>query len=332
MQYALSDWDAAIRTLNTAGERPPPVAEALLGAALLMVRAGRGDRSVIEEASRLRPTWSREGRIALYSGRAALEISEYDGDWQAALALVEDLVSVLGPLWLDPWFLARIEFSTLALGALSKAAAALPTDQRRQLAEPGRRLLADGRRSSVEGLPRGRVLGVEGRAWVARLEAEALRLRWLIGTDPPAADDLVTAWERAVAAFDYGNAVQAMRCRARLAAILRAVGRPAEAAVLAEEVGPVAAGLGARPVLEEIAPLLEASRARRESPTGLSALTDRERDVLELVQTGHSNRQIAQKLYISEKTVSVHVSNILAKLGVRSRTEAAALARSAAAR
>jgi DNA-binding NarL/FixJ family response regulator len=49
--------------------------------------------------------------------------------------------------------------------------------------------------------------------------------------------------------------------------------------------------------------------------------------VLRLVQTGHSNRQIASKLYISEKTVSVHVSNILAKLGVRSRTEAAALAR-----
>jgi DNA-binding NarL/FixJ family response regulator len=56
-------------------------------------------------------------------------------------------------------------------------------------------------------------------------------------------------------------------------------------------------------------------------------LTSRERDVLELVAQGRTNRQIATQLYISEKTVSVHVSNILAKLGVGSRTEAAAVAR-----
>jgi DNA-binding NarL/FixJ family response regulator len=48
--------------------------------------------------------------------------------------------------------------------------------------------------------------------------------------------------------------------------------------------------------------------------------------VLALLVEGRTNRQIASQLYISEKTVSVHVSNILAKLKVRSRTEAAALA------
>ena len=52
----------------------------------------------------------------------------------------------------------------------------------------------------------------------------------------------------------------------------------------------------------------------------------REREVLALLVEGRTNRQIASQLYISEKTVSVHVSNILAKLNVRSRTEAAALA------
>lgn len=55
-------------------------------------------------------------------------------------------------------------------------------------------------------------------------------------------------------------------------------------------------------------------------------LTRREQDVHRLVAAGHTNRRIAEELYISPKTASVHVSNILAKLGVSSRGEAAALA------
>ncbi|MCM3807648.1 AAA family ATPase [Streptomyces sp. DR7-3] len=55
-------------------------------------------------------------------------------------------------------------------------------------------------------------------------------------------------------------------------------------------------------------------------------LTPRERDVLRLVAAGRSNRQIAEELFISPKTASVHVSNILAKLRVSGRTEAAAVA------
>ena len=56
------------------------------------------------------------------------------------------------------------------------------------------------------------------------------------------------------------------------------------------------------------------------------ALTPREREVLALVADGRTNRQIAEALFISEKTASVHVSNILAKLGVTNRAEAAAVA------
>jgi DNA-binding CsgD family transcriptional regulator len=55
-------------------------------------------------------------------------------------------------------------------------------------------------------------------------------------------------------------------------------------------------------------------------------LTTREREVLVLVAGGHTNRRIADDLFISESTASVHVSNILGKLGVGSRTEAAAVA------
>ena len=58
----------------------------------------------------------------------------------------------------------------------------------------------------------------------------------------------------------------------------------------------------------------------------VASLTEREREVLRLVAQGKSNREIAAELFIAPKTASVHVSNILGKLGVTSRGEAAALA------
>jgi DNA-binding CsgD family transcriptional regulator len=101
-----------------------------------------------------------------------------------------------------------------------------------------------------------------------------------------------------------------------------AVGRLRRAALLAEH-------LGARPLAEQIAALL-----LRAAGTGNGARTERERlsltgrelEVLRLVTAGQSNREIAAALFISPKTASVHVSNILGKLGAATRTEAAARA------
>jgi DNA-binding NarL/FixJ family response regulator len=63
------------------------------------------------------------------------------------------------------------------------------------------------------------------------------------------------------------------------------------------------------------------------APTGASsALTARELDVLRLIAAGLSNRQIGNELFISSNTAGVHVSRILAKLDVRTRTQAAAVA------
>ncbi len=73
-------------------------------------------------------------------------------------------------------------------------------------------------------------------------------------------------------------------------------------------------------------PAPAAEAAGPADPAEELGLTPRERDVLRLVADGRSNRQIAEELFISPKTASVHVSNILAKLGVSGRTEAAAVA------
>ncbi|WP_322785129.1 helix-turn-helix transcriptional regulator [Streptomyces profundus] len=93
--------------------------------------------------------------------------------------------------------------------------------------------------------------------------------------------------------------------------------------------------LGAAPLRERVERLAQRARldlsARPEpkaapEPGDTFGLTPRERDVLGLVAAGRSNRQIAEELFISPKTASVHVSNILAKLEVTSRGEAAAVA------
>lgn len=64
----------------------------------------------------------------------------------------------------------------------------------------------------------------------------------------------------------------------------------------------------------------------RTGPRGVGVLSQREKEVLTLVTDGLSNAEIAERLFISQKTAGNHVSNILTKLGVRSRTEAAAFA------
>jgi DNA-binding CsgD family transcriptional regulator/tetratricopeptide (TPR) repeat protein len=100
------------------------------------------------------------------------------------------------------------------------------------------------------------------------------------------------------------------------------------AATRLEEAATLAADLGAKPLQTELDHLATRGRLRGQptpNPDPLG-LTPRETEVLALVAEGRSNRQIAETLFISAKTAGVHVSNILAKLNVTSRTEAAAVA------
>ena len=92
----------------------------------------------------------------------------------------------------------------------------------------------------------------------------------------------------------------------------------------------LAADLGADPLIREIALLARRGRIALDAFAGPGGgdlgLTGRELEVLRLVAAGRSNRDIANELFISPKTASVHVSNILGKLGAASRGEAAAKA------
>ncbi|HEY7918725.1 MAG TPA: AAA family ATPase [Streptosporangiaceae bacterium] len=146
-------------------------------------------------------------------------------------------------------------------------------------------------------------------------------------------DDAAQAWEAVGQPYPLAAALLRMA-----GAALGAGDRDAGGAGL-RRAAALAQDLGARPLSGDIA--LVARRARislsgGDEPTTAGAaaqvpgpalgLTAREYDVLRLVAAGHSNREIASELFISVKTASVHVSNILGKLGVASRGEAAATA------
>jgi DNA-binding CsgD family transcriptional regulator len=97
----------------------------------------------------------------------------------------------------------------------------------------------------------------------------------------------------------------------------------------------IAGELGASPLLAEIDAVSSRTRVSIQAPTRVVleessaerlGLTPREAEVLALVAAGRTNRQIGEELYVSDKTASVHVSNILRKLGVNSRVDAAAVA------
>jgi DNA-binding NarL/FixJ family response regulator len=120
--------------------------------------------------------------------------------------------------------------------------------------------------------------------------------------------------EAALAGGDRAGATEALRAADVAAAVLGA--QPLRDAVDA---------LARRARIALVAPAEErvAEPAVEEDPFGL---TPREREVLALVADGRTNRQIAERLFISESTAGVHVSNILGKLGVASRGEAAAIA------
>ena len=124
-----------------------------------------------------------------------------------------------------------------------------------------------------------------------------------------------SVWQR------LGAPYLAARVRVTLALASRALGDEDGAELEQEAARKVFAELGARPDLERLSVLGSTSRAER--PDGL---TGREIQVLGLIAAGKTNKVIARELFLSEKTVDRHVSNIFLKLGVSSRAAATAYA------
>jgi DNA-binding CsgD family transcriptional regulator len=260
--------------------------------------------------------------VGISGAAAEIEWQGGKGDVPAMLATFERAVEVVGLAWSEA-FQARIRLTALVLGHLADAAAEASHGDRADLVEHAPALLAGVDRVMQRVRRRKRPFGPEGVAWLERTHAEHLRLRWLADVDPPDADELVVAWERTVVAFEQmGHPFEVARSQARLAGVLRADGQAAEARVLSDRARATARALGAQPVLDALGTQPRVREARRDA-----TLTGRETEILGLVAQGRSNAEIARQLFISAKTVSVHVSNILAKLGAGGRTEAAAIGR-----
>ncbi|WP_416343763.1 helix-turn-helix transcriptional regulator [Isoptericola peretonis] len=282
-----------------------------------------GDAAARAEA--LRPHWDSDGQVALISGGTLVDALTWAGRYEEAVALAEEVAAHLGVAWSE-FFLGRIWISALALAALADDAESRPRPE----AGPASAQLARGdalrevaHETARRGRPRGGQLGPEGRAWLRRAEAEHARLRAALTGE--AADPAL--WEATVREFGFGYRYEVARSRFRWAQALRAAGDVPAAEVEAAEALGEADAMGAAPLVDAIRAW--GRRARVPLPgtrRTTSLLTEREEEVLTLVAQGLSNRQIGERLYISTKTVSVHVSNLLAKLGVSGRAEAVAVA------
>ena len=306
VHYTRGDWDRAGELADGFAVRVGTVNQALVSAYALFVEVARGDPRADERLTWIEPLWDEDFRL-LYTARGlAAEHAAWRGDAGAALDHVSAVLSHA-----DPWDPALIRIAATGLWACADRRAPGDADRADDLIARARHAGTtdrDGRRRAP--------LGPEGRAWLARAEADWHRVR---GTDTPA------MWRTVADTFDFGFDYELARSRWRLAESLVEHGdRPGAEAEWRQAVA-TADRLGAAPLREALGALGRRARFASGRPAQ-HGLTGRELEVLRLVAEGRNNRQIAAALYISPKTASVHVSNILAKLGAATRTEAAAVA------
>jgi DNA-binding CsgD family transcriptional regulator len=297
----------------------------------LLTRRGEfaAARERLQIALRLSPpffsdwAWLGLAELALWEGRhdeAGATVAE-GLDWCAE----RDPKGTLPDLS-SPWYslALRLEAERAERAAARQAPEEVAEAQRRAIP-----ILAAVDRLATARAPQARYPPVAAHVQAAQAERSRLEGR----SDPGRWRAAAAAWERLEHPYDAAYA------RFREAEALLAAGgsrQQAETALRAAHQTTVA--LGAMPLRREIELLAQRGRLHLQEPVDTAAtpqasspaaslgLTQREAEVLALVAEGRTNRQIGQALFITPKTASVHVSRILAKLGVAGRGEAAAIA------
>jgi DNA-binding CsgD family transcriptional regulator len=322
---AMGDWDEAERLSATALRG---ITSSFPGWMLTIradVETGRGEfdaaRAHLETAG---PTL-RETRVhGLYDACLA-ELALWERRWTDADAAIQN---GLAQARQRATAHIRVQLCTKGLRAQAELAALArarrDADAVRNWLTRARKLIAVARRAAAEAS----AVTPNAGGWLALAEAEYER------AGGPARPE---TWSQGAEAWQRLERLPLVAyCRWRQAEALAAAGASRTVAVVPlREAHAVAARIGARPLLREVELLAQRARLdlappqaafseEKHGPQEILGLTAREAEVLNLLARGYTNREIAAVLVISVKTVSVHVSHILRKLGAPNRLEAAA--------
>jgi DNA-binding CsgD family transcriptional regulator len=324
----MGDWRRCTEALRIAlGARPSTVgdARARLTAALLASRQGRRKEAEAHLARADELFRERSSFTVFNFERVRVELAVAAGDTERAVALALAGLDLPEPSEDAEWLLA------LAARALADQSAA--SRDRREDPAPALRQLRDLRRRHPTG-----IVDAAGRSgWYRRLvqamqhlaDAETAR-----GLDTPGQ---AAIWHRAAqACHDTGLAWDEAYCWWREAqATQRDRTSRHDAAETLRHAYRLANELQAAPLLADIVVLARGARIPLTTPAAeasaknqiaIPGLTAREREILAYLVAGHTYAEIAKALVLSEKTISVHVSNMLRKTGTTNRVELAQLA------
>jgi DNA-binding NarL/FixJ family response regulator len=320
--YSDGDWDHAQQIADRFAVRVAGVAEARLSAMALFIDVARGSMRVAERRTWLEPYLTVDLLAAYIAMGLLAEDAYWAGDLPGAVEAVWATIRA-AMTWSDGFGPQVIRPAAVGLGALADQArharAAGHPGQAEAFAADATKLV-EAARTGAASKP---AIGLDARGWLARAEAEWRRAA---GDNDPA------HWQAVIDTFGPDFVYETARSRWRLAEALAEAGQRDEAQEQWLQAADAADRLGASRLRDALADLGRRARLGRGPASAavgaspLSVLTSRELEVLSLVAAGHSNREIGAELFIASKTVSVHVSNILAKLGAASRTEAAAIA------
>ncbi len=313
---ALGRWDEALAIAEQGlGQDPPRNAWAHLScqrATILLLRGAPGAAEAVESVTKVPRWFPGQPQHVIPAARLRAEHALTSGDARSALEILLEAIDRVGPR-------AHASVAWSMLHTLARAITAAEHTEG-TAHNQARHVMAAARQSfTASGLQ---------QVWDAVLDAEL---------DDDGADD-PTAWDRVLRELSAPGVEGPAYLRAyagyRLGGALLAAGRRDDAAPVLEAAADQARALRAVPLESSIVSVARRGRVpvtgvvgeRRQVSADAFALTPREREVLQLVAEGLSNAQIAELLFISAKTVSVHVSNILSKLGASTRAEAAAIA------